>query len=132
MRCHAPIFTTTPPLPPPSSSSSSHHHRHHHCHHVHPTTIIITHHQTPPPPSQHHKKGAFGFIKNQQGCVGLAEHQEMLGMSIEGYGGVAMQGGRLWGVQLLWSDKEVMRLTWWPREVKEVLGCLLGDMVVRS
>ncbi|GJR17304.1 hypothetical protein Tco_0965831 [Tanacetum coccineum] len=51
---------------PPSSSSSSHHHRHHHRHHVHPTTIIITHHQTPPPPSQHHKKGACGFIKNQQ------------------------------------------------------------------
>ncbi|GJQ95538.1 hypothetical protein Tco_0006677 [Tanacetum coccineum] len=53
-------------------------------------------------------------------------------MSIESYRGVAMHGGRLWGVRLLWSDKEVMRQTWWPREVMELLGRLLGDMVVMS
>ncbi|GJW93542.1 HSP20-like chaperone [Tanacetum coccineum] len=29
-------------------------------------------------------------------------------------------------------DKEVTKQTWWPRVVMEVLGCLLGDMVVRS
>ncbi|GKG37706.1 hypothetical protein Tco_0456929, partial [Tanacetum coccineum] len=44
----------------------------------------------------------------------------------------AMQGGRLWGVRLLWSDKEVMRQTWWPKEAMELLGRLLGDMVVMS
>ncbi|GJQ92505.1 hypothetical protein Tco_0003644 [Tanacetum coccineum] len=30
------------------------------------------------------------------------------------------------------GEKEVTRQSWWPRVVMEVLGCFLGEMVVRS
>ncbi|GJV94127.1 hypothetical protein Tco_1541940 [Tanacetum coccineum] len=42
---------------------------------------------------------------------------------------VDMQGVGVLRGSATWSDKEVMRLTWWPREVMELLGRLLGDMM---
>ncbi|GJX90513.1 hypothetical protein Tco_0343839 [Tanacetum coccineum] len=70
---------------------------------------------------------------DHRGCT----YKEFLACNLKEYDG---KGGAIvdllllpWlGVQFTWGDKEVTRLTWWPRVVMEVLGCLLGDMVVRS
>ncbi|GKD95742.1 hypothetical protein Tco_1379639 [Tanacetum coccineum] len=49
-----------------------------------------------------------------------------------GYGGSNARCKDVEGVRLQRGYKEVTRQSWWPRVVMEVLGCLLGDMMVRS
>ncbi|GJS25714.1 hypothetical protein Tco_0454346 [Tanacetum coccineum] len=45
---------------------------------------------------------------------------------------VAMQGVGWWRGQFTWGDKEVTRPKLVAKVVMKVLGCLLGEMVVRS